>query len=255
MTRVERVTDRTEATGPEYEEGLRGAVSAALDYGFAGIEQGEGGLPPLPEALLTQARLAASSNISLDTVLRRYFAGYTLLADFLMQEAESSDLLGGPALQSMLRAQATLFDRLVVRITEEYTRETEARSDTTNQRRIQSLERLLAGEPLDVSQFDYEFDAHHVGAIAAGLGAIEAFRDLAKVLDRRLLHVRCDERTVWAWLGGRSAPDVEALERAVSQGWPAKVSLTIGEPAQGLGGWRLTHQQARAALPVARRTP
>lgn len=27
--------------------------------------------------------------------------------------------------------------------------------------------------------------------------------------------------------------------------------LTVGEPAQGLAGWRLTHQQAKATLPIA----
>ena len=36
--------------------------------------------PPPPAALLAQARLAARSGVGLDTVLRRYFAGHTLLA-------------------------------------------------------------------------------------------------------------------------------------------------------------------------------
>ena len=32
------------------------------------------------------------------------------------------------------------------------------------------------------------------------------------------------------------------------------MSLALGEPAHGLAGWRLTHRQAQAVLPVAKRT-
>ena len=36
---------------------------------------------------------------------------------------------------------------------------------------------------------------------------------------------------------------------------PGGVSFALGEPARGLDGWRLTHQQAQAALAVALRRP
>lgn len=256
LTRIYSVSDPSEATDPEYAEGLRAAVSAALDYGFTGIERGEERASPLPAVLLIQARLAARNSITLDTVLRRYFAGYTLLGDFLMQEAEAGDLLGAAALKRVLRAHAALFDRLIVAVTDEYTREAEARLDTAEQRRAERIERLLAGELLDTFELQYDIDAYHLGAIAAGLGAAEAIRDLAKALDRRLLLIRRGEGTVWAWLGGRRTLDVKDLERLVSQkSRPAQVSLAIGEPGQGLAGWRLTHQQARAALPIALRSP
>jgi hypothetical protein len=205
--------------------------------------------------LLAQARLAARNNISLDTVLRRYFAGYTLLGDFLMQEAEDSELLGGPALKRLLRAQATLLDRLVVAVTEEHTRESENRPGSAEQRRVESVEGLLAGELLDTAELHYDFDIHHLGAIATGPGAGEAIRDLAKTLDRRLLLVRRSRGTVWAWLGGRRRLDPDHFRSLVSSALPTQVSVAIGEPAQGLAGWRLTHQQARAALSIALRSP
>ena len=47
---------------------------------------------PVPVALLAQARLAARVGVSLDAVLRRYFAGYTLLGDFLIEEARALGL-------------------------------------------------------------------------------------------------------------------------------------------------------------------
>src|SRR5215475_2827436 len=74
LTRVYAVSEPPPRSGPEYIEGLRQAVSAAVDYGLEGIERGEQSAPPIPDVLLAQARLAARSQVSLDTVLRRYFA-------------------------------------------------------------------------------------------------------------------------------------------------------------------------------------
>jgi hypothetical protein len=204
---------------------------------------------------LTQARLAARNDLSLDTVLRRYFAGYTLLGDFLLQEAEEGDLLGLPALKRLLRIQAGLFDRLVNAVTEEYTREAEIRPDTSEKRRAELVERLLAGEPLETFELDYDFDhVHHLGLVATGPGSTKAARNLAKALDCRLLLVERSEGPVWAWLGSRAGLDEEELERYLSEAWPTQASLALGELAQGLGGWRLTHRQARAALLVALRS-
>jgi hypothetical protein len=41
LTRVHAIADPVEAADPEYAEGLRRAVKAALDYGFAALEQFE----------------------------------------------------------------------------------------------------------------------------------------------------------------------------------------------------------------------
>jgi len=256
LTRIYAVSDPTDVAEPEYVEGLRAAVSAALSYGLNAVTLGEKRSPPVPTALLAQARMAARSGVSLDTVLRRYFAGHTLLGDFVLQEAEDEGFVDGPVLQRMLRAQATLFDRLVLAVTDEYTRETESRLDSTAQRRAERVQRLLAGELLDTSELAYDFDASHRGAIAKGPGAVGAIRDLACSVDRRPLLIHRGEGIVWAWLGGRGRVDSAELERLISSSWPAQVALAIGEPGQGLPGWRLTHQQAKAAFPVAlRRSP
>jgi hypothetical protein len=255
LTRVYAVSDPSGAADPQYVEGLRAAVSAALDYSFAGIARSEEHPSPLPAALLAQARLAARNNINLDTVLRRYFAGYTLLSDFLMQEAEDGDLLGGVALKHLLQVQAALFDRLIAAVTDEYTRESDGRVDTAEQRRANRVERLLAGELLDTAELQYDFDGHHLGAIATGPAAVETIHQLAKALNRHFMLIRRSEGTVWAWLGARRRVDPAQLERLFSLNWPAQASLAIGESGQGLTGWRLTHRQARAALPIALRSP
>jgi hypothetical protein len=253
LTRVYAVTGPNESQDPEYIEGLRAASSAALDYAFTVIERGEERAPAPPPALLAQARLAARNGIGLDTVLRRYSAGYVLLTDFLVEEVEQSGLRASD-LQRLMRSEAAL-DRLLAAVGEEYTREASKRPSTSEQRHAERIERLLAGEQLDTSGLGYDFEGHHLGAIAKGPGAEEALRGLAATLDRRLLSVRREDGVVWAWLGSRRAFEIEELQRHLSATWPAQCALAIGEPGNGLPAWRLTHHQARAALPIALRSP
>jgi hypothetical protein len=255
LTRIHAVSELPRSGGPEYAEGLRAAVTAAIDYGLAGIERGEQSAPPIPDVLLSQARLAARSGVSLDTVLRRYFAGHALLGDFLIEEAERGEQPQGPALKCLSRSLAAISDRLLAAVSKAYTEEAERHPEGTEQRRSERVERLLAGEPLDASDLDYDFDGHHLAAIAAGQGAQEAIRELAKALDCRLLLVSRREGTAWAWLGARRSVDHDELWLHVSSRWTPQIALALGEPARGLGGWRFTHQQARAALPIALRGP
>jgi hypothetical protein len=232
-------------------QGLRASVRAAIDHSLATLEAGEGRAPPVPEPLLAQARLSAHSAVGLDTVLRRYFAGNALFGDFIVEEAEEGGLLGGAALKRLLRVQANLFDNLVATIVEEYAREAEARPGSAGQRRAERVERLLAGELIDTAELSYQFDAHHLGLIAVGPGASEAVRELAAPLDARLLLVSRGEETVWAWIGARRGVEPGHLEPLLRRAWPCQVLLALGEPGQGITGWRLTHRQARAALPIA----
>jgi hypothetical protein len=124
LARVFAVPESSEALDPEYLEGLSAAVSTALDYGIAAIEHDEESSPPIPAALLTQARLAAKHGVRLDTVLRRYLVGYTLLNEFLIETAEDSDLPAGVTLE-LLRNQAAAFERLIDAVIAEYRGESE----------------------------------------------------------------------------------------------------------------------------------
>ena len=255
MARLYAVAAPPKAPGPEYLEGLRAAAGAALEYLLDAVELGEERSPPPPAEVLIQARQAARCDVSLDTVLRRCFAGYTLFGDFLMQEAEDSEELKGSVMKCLLRSQAALFDRLVASVTDEYTREAETRLSSTAGRRAERIERLLAGELLDTPDLNYDFGAHHLGVLAKGPGAAEALRGFSGALDRRLLLVEREEETVWGWLGGRRALGSEELVARLPSAWPEQVRLALGEPAQGLEGWRLSHRQAKATLPIALRSP
>lgn len=252
LNRVHAIADPSDAD-PTYREGLHAAVSVALDYAIAVIERGEEHSPPPPPTLLDQARLAARNGVKLDTVLRRYLAGYTLLGEFLIEEVEQSDELRRAGLTPLLRGHAALFDRLLAALSEEHCREARYRLKSAECRRVERVERLLAGEQLETARLGYDFDGHHTGLIAAGPGAEDAIRGLATALSRSLLLVGHEKETVWAWLGAGRALDPEQLEHRAGEHLPADLRLAAGEPAQGLGGWRLTHRQAAAALPVALR--
>ena len=251
LTRVYAVSGLPERGGPEYAEGLRAAVSAGVDYGLEGIERGEESAPRIPEALLSQARLAARSGVSLDTVLRRYFAGHTLLGDFMVQEAERE--VGASELKRLLRSQAAIVDRLLAAVSNAYTEEAERQPRGSQRRQAERIERLLAGEPLDASGLGYDFDGHHLGLLASGPRAAEAIEALAGGLDARLLAVRREKPPLWAWLGSRQRFDPRVLLDPALEEARTGLTLAIGEPGEGLLGWRLTHRQARAALTVAQR--
>jgi hypothetical protein len=255
LTRVHAISDPREAGDPQYAEGLRVAVSAALEYGLVTIERGEDRAPPIPTPLLAQARLAARHGIGLDTVLRRYFAGYTLLGDYLVEEAADDPAVAGDGLKRLLRTQATLFDRLLAAISEEYSRETEGWLNSVEERRAERVQRLLAGEMVDAAGLSYDFDLCHLGLIAKAPDAAKGLRELHTAFDCRMLSVCRDEGVVWAWLGSRGRLDPAEVRACASTAWPTGLPLAMGEPSEGLSGWRLTHRQARATLPFALARP
>jgi hypothetical protein len=242
-----------ERSDPNYAEGLRNAVQAAVAYGIDALRR-EDRPPPVPTALLEQARRAARGGINLDALQRRYLAGYSLLSDYIVEAAEEPNLFQGTALRRLLWTQADLFDRLLELIGEEYARELRQRPASPADRRTERIERLLAGEPLDASDLNYGLDACHVGLIAEGEHAYDALRGLLGDLGLRSILIRRPDAAAWAWCGSRGSSALKEVERRLAKGWPSRVSLALGEPGAGRAGWRLTHQQAKAALPIATRS-
>lgn len=253
LTRVSAISDPSEISDPAYAEGLRAAVRAAISYGIETTGR-EGAELPIPVALLAQARMAARAGVPVDTVLRRYFAGYSLLGYFVLEEAGNAGMTDGTELQRLLGAHAGIFDRLLAAVGEEHARELEACASAAGGRRLaERIERLLSGETADTSEIPYDFDGWHVGLAAAGSKATERLRDLAATLDCRLLAIERTGGAHAAWLGARRAPEAAEVCRLAGVEAEPGVTLAVGEPGQGIAGWRLTHRQATAALSVAQR--
>jgi len=88
--------------------------------------------------------------------------------------------------------------------------------------------------------------------MARGDGADDSMRELAKQLDRRLLADQLEGEPAWScWLGGRSKLGTEGALRQLQGALPDSITVTLGEPGEGVTGWRLSHRQAKAALPIA----
>jgi len=80
--------------------------------------------------------------------------------------------------------------------------------------------------------------------LAWGAGADADLASLAGALGSHALVVAVSGQTVWGWLAGDAAGDEHALKAAIGD---RDGGLAIGRAAVGLGGFRRTHRQARAA--------
>ena len=252
FARVQALAELAESEDAEYRAGLRATVAEGVDYALVSIEQGEEWSEPIPAPVASQARRSARNGIKLDTVLRRYAAGDRLLAEFIMEEAAG---FPGVAMRQVLRAQGPHVDRLMAAVASEYMSELELMRRSPAQRVAERVQRLLAGDaPLDAAELDYEFEAWHLGLVITGARADVAARTLAAGLSRQVLVVLRGD-SAWAWLGGQDRLAVSDVDRYLSAGVLGDVSLAVGEPRQGLEGWRLTHHEAQAALLVMMRHP
>src|SRR6478672_10714957 len=222
LARVSSVSDPEEVRDPEYVTGLRAAVSAALAYAIAALGSDAPRPAPVP-------------------------------AEVVVQEAEAAGGARGACLQEALRSAAASLGHLIGAVAAEYRSESEAKARSLHQRRRERVHKLLAGELSDGGELDYDLEGHHLGLVATGPGSEQALRELAASLDRHPLIVRHRIETAWAWLGGTRELTPEQLEALDGWSWPAGVRVAIGEPGRELAGWRLTHRQAAAALPVAER--
>jgi hypothetical protein len=254
FTAVRGIADSPDETDVEYVAGLQATVGAIVAYGLAGIEQGGDWSVPIPSVAVEQVRLAARSGVELQTVLRRYAAGHRHLGRFVMAEI---DHFPPQALHDILDFQALLLEMLMERVSIEYQREVQRTSRTLEQRRSELVRGLLANELADSNGLGYQLDdTWHLGMIATGVGAEAAVQGLLKAgIGRELLAIRCSEQNVWAWLGSTRAVTTAEVVRQASTMLPDGVEFSIGEPGQGVEGWRLTHRQAQAARRVAIRKP
>lgn len=230
---------------------LPAAVSAGVEHGLAGVRHGADEAGPIPDALLAFANRSAHDGVGMETVLRSYFAGYALFCNFILQEAELGASLRPSGVRQILQGEARLFERVLAAVAGEYAQERRRLDRPPESRQLECVKGLLAGKPVDTADLAYDLDEWNVAAIAVGAGGPELLRDLARAADRRLLLVRPQADVTWAWLGGRRRVGAPALARHLGP-HRSHALLALGEPARGEEGWRLTHQQAEAAMRVSR---
>jgi hypothetical protein len=240
----------------EYLQGLRTTVYKGVEYGLELVAVGEERALPAPLALLMQSRLAARHRIPLHIVIRRYMAGKTVLTDFLLEEAAQIETFAPVLLRGTLAALEVAFERVLALTTEEYQREERLCHTSPEAQIVRRVQRLLSGELVDCSPLAYDLTGHHLGLIAQSAEAGPLIRRAATELGYRCLVLRPCKNEVWGWVGGRNPIDLDLVCRWLSSEGQTTIPFGLGEPNQGRSGWRLTHQQARLAVSIARdRTP
>ena len=172
-----------ESVDPEYAVGLMDSVSVALEYGIECIESSERSAPPLPTSLYAQARLAARNGVKLDTVIKRYVGGYTLLDVFLEEAAVTEGVIGSAAYGEIRRVSSMLIGQLITDIGDQYHDEIRKQATSPAAAQVKQVSELLEGKRVDMTQLHYDFDGFHIGLIAMGSGAASAIRGLAQALD------------------------------------------------------------------------
>jgi hypothetical protein len=248
FSRVDAVSDSTGSDDPAYVAGLRVAVSAAVEYGLADPEWP----PQPPSAVLAQVRRAAELGVGLEMVLRCFVAGHGSLVEFIMEEAyRDGRQVDHCVPRHMRKAQEVLLARLTDAAASEHRRALSRVVDSPERRRANLVRDLLDGQHADCRGLGYKVDGvWHLGMIATGLGVREALSKLQMHLGCELLLVPGQRGGSWAWLASAHRDRLSEIGR-LSGRLPMATTVAIGEPRQGLGGWRVTHEEANAALPVA----
>lgn len=255
------VPDAATDRDAQLEGGLREMIAACIDCGLESIERGASWSGPMPAAVIAHARRGASQGMSLTTALRRCVAVHMLAWSIVLDEVAHRELPDEQRPGLLLQTSAAMGSVLAgvqAEIAEAHSLEIARRARSHEQRRDEIVRKLLAAEPVDsgeLAELGYELDAWHLAVIATGADAKKAVRRLERRLDCELLSVACGGQTVWAWLGAPRRLAFADVERALSAQDYADVSLALSEPARGVKGWRLTHQEAEGAALVARYEP
>jgi PucR-like helix-turn-helix protein/diguanylate cyclase with GGDEF domain len=225
--------------------GIQASTTEGMAYTLAAFQQGEEWSEPLPESLAAQARWAARVGVPLDELLRAYAAGNTVISRFVTEELVD---LPPEALRYAVEVQNRVADALVSGFFDEYTREAAVLDRSTGQRLAQQVEGILAGQA-PAEDFTYQLARWHIAAVVTGFGADQAARLVAERLGCDLLLISRSAGTHWAWWGsGRRVP-FSRVDRVIGE-IARPVSFAVGDPQDGLEGFRRSHREAQIGSEV-----
>lgn len=217
------------------------------------------------------ARRLAQHGVSPNALLRGYRLGQWMLMDWGF--ATLTDAVDAPLALGSYHALAQLIYRYVDSISEQVVAEYQQERERWLARRstvvADTLDRLLAGDPVDIdsaeSGLGHRLRQHHVGVLlwtadpAAAVADLAVLENLVARLERAVgggeapLFWPKDRATAWAWLSvraGQDLPDPGVLEDCLA-GIDPQVRVALGTPAAGPGGFRASHLEARRAQQVA----
>jgi hypothetical protein len=202
----------------------------------------------LPAELSRVTRTAAREGLGLDTVLRRCVVAHGVFEEFVLAEAGEVPI---EVLRRVMSDQRPQVDRVMALVAAAYTEEAARLDRPPADSAAERIARSLAGDDFAApAGVEYDFDLWHVGLILWGPEADLAARLLPERLGSHSLRVPREQGSVWLWLGSERRAVLADLDRFLVHNTPAGASAAVGEPREGLGGWRLTHREAQVAMEV-----
>lgn len=222
-----------------------------------------------PTAALVYARALAQRDVPLSALIRAYRIGHNGFVDeaiAVLGTRSVSDESFSAAAELVHRA-ALWIDHVCDQVGRAYEQERDRWVSSRGGLRQHWVNEVLTGGAVDIGRAEealqYRFDRRHVAAVMWPDAAV-ATRDVGEVLDgakaligQRLgavgpaLMVPTDEREARLWWPVRAGTSVaEPLAAAIHDAGMA-VRLAIGDPSEGVDGFRRSQRQAEQARVVA----
>jgi GGDEF-like domain len=251
----DRVMARMQVTNGEpsaaLHEALRRGVSAAVRNELA-LLRSEAELPQeLPPDMIELARVCADSRWELtglaDAALagqEAFWDGFQLAVERTLPDitlcwevvkAARARLRGNPARVTGLFRRA--YEREVARV-----------SGIDEDSRLRTVLRALEGEWVDSGELRYDLAGHHIAMVADTSSSLDAVACRTK---RQLLRVQAPDGVIWGWLGGRTRISEDDLDALIASQRSADATIAFGDPAEGMAGFAVSHQQAVEARTIA----
>ena len=245
-------------------EGNVGTILHMFQHGI-GIDRVEP-----PSAAVEYARRLAQRGVPVNSLVRAYRLGQDTLLRRSLGEVRRQG--GDPevaslAAQRIVEITFVYIDWMSQRVVISYENERDQWLQNRSAVRAARTRELLAGNSIDMAAAEaalgYRLAQHHLG-IVVWTRAETPGEDKLSPLERfvislgervscpaRPLFVPCDDSSAWAWLPiGRCAGiEPEVIRQAADSG--GRVMVAVGEPAQGIDGFRITHTQAVQTQAVA----
>jgi sugar diacid utilization regulator len=117
--------------------------------------------------------------------------------------------------------------------------------------RLRAALRALEGQWVDPAELGYDLASHHIAVVADTASPLE---DVARRTAWQLLQVRAPDGGVWGWLGARTRISEDDLDDLIASQSSRDVTISFGEPAEGIAGFAASHHQALEARAVAAAT-
>lgn len=246
---VERVRQEAPGLWGERDAGLEETLQRSLGDHVARVVRGLRNGRELPADLtpsaVAEVQAAARARVAVEDLLHARRVAHGVVWEALMEEVHRLELDARVQLDLMKMASRYLFgyvDRVLPLLRAAYEQERFALARGRGRRREQLVDDLLAGLPVDAADLGYDLRRRHLCAIAWGVAPEVAVQALAAhVKGRELLLASGADRSVRAWI----VVSHEGWDGAVRL--PAGCACAVGEPADGVEGFRASHRQAQSA--------